>query len=615
MVVNMLNLCISSCNERLHYLLTCIDSANKYKQFDRIILIINETEFDKLTKINEKKLLQRNCEIYKRHWNDDMPAMRNAYLDKTQNGDWIVVADDDEHFCDVFALEIKSIIKWANKQNKNLLLINSHDSTIQENGKVVTNKSTFYKNLIFKKYQNTKYQGVGNEQKVHEVLRLGVKTNIAQLNDKYYYTHVKYYWEIWERATRNVFIGGGGNNVGKTNIEWVKLRLICDKLDILTWHQFRNYLKQGKITKDLKKWIIKNRTLGFDYENEMTDIFRYYFIYLHPEENKAGLKVKKMKDQKAIAMKNVEDIFLEILGRHADTKGKIIYTNMILNNQITYDLLRKTLMKSAEYKQKHPETVEVLHLENVGVDIDLKLTDDIIYNNIIKRSRLFRDKYLKYVYFGKKWDAMLEISKKVETLGEGTDFSEKSNFTELIEIFKSYAPPEGHTFILNPGAGAGVETNLLLKEGYNVIGITFGKENIGFAKKEFDIDLYEMDMHNLEFPPKIFDGVFSVQTFEHTFSPWLHILEIRRVLRDGGIVLINIPNPDDYDILDIIWHTSPLYPNQVISLFKKAGFELFSNASKFNFSEFTMVFKKLPDGKFPTWGYLQHIMNKLKEVN
>ena len=210
--------------------------------------------------------------------------------------------------------------------------------------------------------------------------------------------------------------------------------------------------------------------------------------------------------------------------------------------------------------------------------------------------------------FEEKWNNLLKIPNKIESDGVGTDTTDPEGMRQIVELFKKVAPPETHKQILDIGAGDGTETNLLEEVGYEVIGITYGRENIRYALKKYEIMLVEMDMHDLKFPDEHFDGIFTVQSFEHAFAPWLVIIEMRRVLRDGGIVLIDVPDANDQAMLDTIWHTNVLFPNQIHTLFKKAGFKLRKDFTEKHRN--SMFFEKLPDGEFEMWGYVHWLMGK-----
>jgi len=204
------------------------------------------------------------------------------------------------------------------------------------------------------------------------------------------------------------------------------------------------------------------------------------------------------------------------------------------------------------------------------------------------------------------WRAYLSISYKDETSGKGIDETTEKELKPVIEIFKKYIPNTRYRRILNIGAGSGLENYLLEKEGYHMIGITLGKDNIQLAKKKFGIHLFEMDMHVLEFPRETFHGVYCVQTFEHSLSPWILTLEIYRVLKTEGRVLIDVPEADN-PVMWTPWHYSLLYPDQIRRLFTTWGFkEININTDR----KFIFIFEKLEEGTFQTWGYMKHVIEK-----
>jgi SAM-dependent methyltransferase len=81
------------------------------------------------------------------------------------------------------------------------------------------------------------------------------------------------------------------------------------------------------------------------------------------------------------------------------------------------------------------------------------------------------------------------------------------------------------------------------------------------ADKVVGIDLYNagpdiliMDMHDLKFPDSSFDVVYSRHSFEHAFDKRKAGLEFVRVLKPGGVVVIEVPGKykggGDYNYFD-----------------------------------------------------------------
>jgi len=347
--------------------------------------------------------------VYFEPWLDSTVAMRNAYLERCQTDDWIVVHDPDEWFNEQFCKNVREICKKAEEKGFDILLINSHDiqmnfkrrcprcGYIDENQakrcpecntlmEIIRDqfvksdrKSTFYKNLIFRKREGTHYEGVGTspEEKEfgwHETLIIPGTVKAVRLPDKYYYEHRKWEYEDWERSLRNVYVCGGGNDSRDRNPSWRPLREICDSLGIKNWPQFREYLRKGNIDPRLKEWFWRNRFEGFDYDHEELHGGLYYFWWLHPEEKvfpdgRVWEPVFEVpKGSPAEVMRYVEDTYMKVLGRHADQEGKEAYTRAILEGRlrredlplilvnvdvrISEDLFVQALMRSKTFWEK-----------------------------------------------------------------------------------------------------------------------------------------------------------------------------------------------------------------------------------------------------------------------
>jgi len=574
---------------------------------DRMVIICDET----VTKEQIGQLTDLGCEVYIHPWIDNFPEMRNHYLGQVKDGDWVIVSDPDEWFGEQFVKDLRDVIPQLEKENVDLALINSHDIWHKNDGSIESElKSSFYKNLIFRFKTGTKYVGVGEAGNVHEQLVFaGGSPKTVQLADKYFYEHHKFLWEVWERAMRNVFIGGGGNNRGKTNPKWEPLRRICSKLNLLNWNDLRAYMRKGDIHPSLKQWIIDNRREGKDYEHEMMEGgFRWYYEYLHPEEKPEGMTtLPAIQDKLTDAEKIVEELYMQILHRHADQPGKETYAGLLTSGKKSMEDIAKILSDSEEAKR--PVQKSASNYEEAMVSVVAGIGDILSdMRNMMKKEK---GPYIGeglITPFMEKWHRMLRIPYKAETNGTGNDDSAAEGFLPLVATFKELAPPTQFKKVLNLGAGAGSETKILCDNGYDPTGITMGADNLKMGKEKYGVHLFEMDMHDLAFPAKSFDACFSVQVMEHAFSPWMVILELRHVLRDGGIVFMDIPDANDDSMQKTIWHTSVLFPKQWIFLFEKAGFKVVKDLSVKHRG--CLVFEKLPDATFEMWGYIKHIVEK-----
>jgi len=384
----MLVACIGLYGERVEQALVGINRLRPH--VDRYVVVIDET----VTKEQKQKLREAGCEVYFHKWEDSMVRMRNQYLEKVQTDDWVIVHDPDEVFCMPFCKDARELCMKAGEKNIDLLLINSHDCTIKADGSKDESVSDFFKNLIFRKRDGTCYQGVGEVKEVHETLMMpNVPVRTVRLNkDKYWYEHTKYWHEVWERAARNVFMAGGGNNSGTKNPSWKPLREICDSLGLDNWTKARDYFRKGKIDPQLIKWLWENRTEGWDYEHEELEFGRWYFEYLHPEESEDWKPITEVPiGHPTEVMRYVEEVYMNVLGRHADQEGKEAYMRAIVEGKLRREDFPLILKSSPEYMQREgitpptlmPPSGEQIRLE-VPVNVDVRLSEDLFVQALMR---------------------------------------------------------------------------------------------------------------------------------------------------------------------------------------------------------------------------------------
>ena len=146
-------------------------------------------------------------------------------------------------------------------------------------------------------------------------------------------------------------------------------------------------------------------------------------------------------------------------------------------------------------------------------------------------------------------------------------------------------PPGKYNKILNIGAANGLETKILKDFGYSPVGMVRGADNMAWATTHYpDIEFLDGDMHDLPFRKNTFDAIYTNQVFEHSYAPYIFLLECWCVLREGGLFYIEIPifeerytknDPDSLFANHVSHHHPSLFPSSVNrQLFEKAGFEI-----------------------------------------
>ncbi|KAB8139580.1 class I SAM-dependent methyltransferase [Chloroflexia bacterium SDU3-3] len=121
--------------------------------------------------------------------------------------------------------------------------------------------------------------------------------------------------------------------------------------------------------------------------------------------------------------------------------------------------------------------------------------------------------------------------------------------------------------ILDIGAGAGLFLSQAKKHNWKVHGVEISSYGPAYAKKHFDIDIFQGDLFDSEFPDDYFDVVILQDTIEHVPDPLRIMQEINRILRIGGAVIISTPNFDSISRKIFQKHWSLISPSEHLFLF------------------------------------------------
>jgi len=311
--------------DRKHQIIPNIKSS--YEYCDKFVLINGGDtegwvdavkELDKNNKIN----------IYTHFWSDNFPVQRSYYLQhseeiKDKNKEtWIMRFDADEFISEAFLKKMKTFILYAIQNNYDMVGIRAYDITVDEQGNIVSASLSgdWYKGLIYKLYPGLRYLPAGYGAPVHEkynydgfrMWKVPSSEDKYGIENSYHYKHIKSQKEVWERSTRNHFIGGAGKNYGSYNPEWIEFKNLLKDLNLNfnTYHDYLNYLRKGNIDQKLKDHFIKYRltgeknrdfnkwpktdlelffekeqgTIDFDGASEIKEQFRLYFEIYHQKE-------------------------------------------------------------------------------------------------------------------------------------------------------------------------------------------------------------------------------------------------------------------------------------------------------------------------------------------
>lgn len=129
--------------------------------------------------------------------------------------------------------------------------------------------------------------------------------------------------------------------------------------------------------------------------------------------------------------------------------------------------------------------------------------------------------------------------------------------------------------VLDIACGEGYGSRMLAKNAKAVVAVDIDKVTISKAKEKYKINNIEFLIGSVEDIPandNSFDVVVSFETLEHTSNHEKMITEIKRVLKQGGILIISTPDKNNYSDktgYKNLFHKKELYEEEFKNLMKK----------------------------------------------
>lgn len=155
-------------------------------------------------------------------------------------------------------------------------------------------------------------------------------------------------------------------------------------------------------------------------------------------------------------------------------------------------------------------------------------------------------------------------------------------FNYRLPIVNTYVPLPAK--VLEVGAASGDFLSVLKKQGYEVEGLELSKRASEVGENHYGISIKQGDLSEEHFAPDTFDAVMMYHVFEHVPDPKADLAEMHRILKKGGKLIIEVPNPASVDarlsknakksIYDFPNHMYLYTPAVLGKLAKEAGFEI-----------------------------------------
>ena len=158
--------------------------------------------------------------------------------------------------------------------------------------------------------------------------------------------------------------------------------------------------------------------------------------------------------------------------------------------------------------------------------------------------------------------------------------AKRARFREYQDLIKLDFPKPGR--VLDVGCNAGELLDLFREAGWSVAGVEASPGPAAYARKKLNSPVWQGSAEEVIPESESFDLITMTHVLEHVKRPGDLLVRLRRALRPGGAILIEVPNAADPLLKLFRGYYRPLCPGDHVSFFDEASLRRLLEASGFS---------------------------------
>ncbi len=165
--------------------------------------------------------------------------------------------------------------------------------------------------------------------------------------------------------------------------------------------------------------------------------------------------------------------------------------------------------------------------------------------------------------------------------------------------------------LLDVGCNDGLFLHLARQSGWEVQGVEIAESVAAHAREALGLDVFTGELTEANFPAQHFDVVTFWHVLEHLHDPMRELREARRILKPGGLLIVEVPNIASWQArlfganwraLDTPRHLYHFSPDSLRAMLEQAGFTCFKigywarghNMGGWNEPGMNLIFRLVP---------------------
>ena len=161
---------------------------------------------------------------------------------------------------------------------------------------------------------------------------------------------------------------------------------------------------------------------------------------------------------------------------------------------------------------------------------------------IEKPDKIFKCNNCGLVFAEQTENLKYYADKYAEMVDEEYVKEEKGRRLASIKILKRIRKYKRYGRLLDIGCATGFLLDEARRRKWEVSGVEISKWAAVYAKQKLNLDVINVSAEKTSFPDGFFDVIVMIDVLEHLTDPKYTLLEIRRILKNDGVLYISTPN-------------------------------------------------------------------------
>ena len=185
---------------------------------------------------------------------------------------------------------------------------------------------------------------------------------------------------------------------------------------------------------------------------------------------------------------------------------------------------------------------------------------------------------------------------------------------------KDVFPYIGEGKLLDVGCGMGDNMARFREYGWDVYGLDISEAAVKNARRRIGNHVFQGDLLSVGFDAASFDLIHFRHTLEHMHDPVAVLREAHRILKDGGLMVVLLPNIGSWEArifskwwtaLELPWHLYHFDPSTLQAVLAKSGLRCVRSRTSVGSGSFMTSLETVIQGRWGQKVFMKKLVDRL----